>query len=172
MYAKSLKPKLSREAGSLISLEYVKIREKKDSKNLTVNITPRLLETLIRLSTAFAKLRLSETVDLADAQEAIELLNNNLIRKVVKSSTFKKIKVDNDLEEPITLGKSLREEAMSKIRDLIYEWKRNNVEEQYVDFKDLSEAISVSIEDIMPVLTDLSDRGFLHFSEDGIFFLD
>lgn len=172
MYAKSLRPKLSREAGSLISSEYVKIREKKDSKNLIVNITPRLLETLIRLSTAFAKLRLSETVDYEDAAEAIELLNNNLIKKAVKANVNKKIKIDEEDDEPVTLAKSLQEEAMTKIRDLIYQWRTTNSEEQFVDLNDLSSCIGVSVDDILPVVVELSNQGVIHLSGDNIFFLE
>jgi DNA replication licensing factor MCM3 len=37
-------------------------------------VTARQLETLIRLSTASAKARLSKTVDLVDAKKAYELL--------------------------------------------------------------------------------------------------
>lgn len=173
MYAKSLRPKLSKEAGSMISAEYVKIREQKDSKNLIVNITPRLLETLIRLSTAFAKLRLSETVDLEDAKEAIELLNNNLIKKAIKTSNqHKKIKVDIEDDEPVTLAKSLKEEAVEKVRELIYQWRTNNFDEQYVDIHDLSKAIGISADDILPVVLELSNQGIIHLSGDSIFFLE
>ena len=173
MYAKSLKPKLSKEAGSLIATEYVKIRESKNSKNLIVNITPRMLETLIRLSTAFAKLRLSETVELNDAKEAIELLNNNLIKKVVKTSSYKKIKLDNEeTESPVTLAKSLQTEAFEKIRDLIYDWRTSHLEEQFVDINDLSRDIQIPVSNILSVVNELSDQGIIHLSGDHIFFLE
>lgn len=173
VYAKSLRPQLSREAGSLIASEYVKIRESKDSKNLIVNITPRLLETLIRLSTAFAKLRLSEVVEVEDAKEAIELLNNNLIKKVVKTSSHKKIKIENEeAESPITLARSLQTEAFEKIRNLIYEWKTNHCEEQFVDINDLANAIQLSVSDILSVVNELSEQGIIHLSGDHIFFLE
>lgn len=173
MYAKSLKPKLSKEAGSLIATEYVKIRESKNSKNLIVNITPRMLETLIRLSTAFAKLRLSETVELSDAKEAIELLNNNLIKKVVKTSSYKKIKLDNEeTESPVTLAKSLQTEAFEKIRDLIYDWRTSHLEEQFVDINDLSRDIQIPVSNILSVVNELSDQGIIHLSGDHIFFLE
>jgi DNA replication licensing factor MCM3 len=43
------------------------------------------LETLIRLSTAHAKARLSRTVDIEDAQAAIELVQFAYFKKVVLS---------------------------------------------------------------------------------------
>ena len=48
----------------------------------TQPVTARSLETMIRLSTAHAKSRLSKTVDLEDAQAAVELIEFAFFKKV------------------------------------------------------------------------------------------
>lgn len=49
----------------------------------TQPVTARTLETLIRLATAHAKARLSRTVDIEDAQTAIELVQYAIFKRVI-----------------------------------------------------------------------------------------
>jgi DNA replication licensing factor MCM3 len=82
-YAKTrIQPTLSEDAMTAISNEYANMRSKQSKRNLP--ITARTLETLIRLSTASAKVRLSVTVDIIDVEIAIELLNFVLFHDVSK----------------------------------------------------------------------------------------
>ncbi|ELA41199.1 uncharacterized protein VICG_01798 [Vittaforma corneae ATCC 50505] len=178
-YAKSLRPKLSREAANAIAKEYAQIRESKDKKHLMTNITPRMLETLIRLSTAHAKLRLCETVDIDDANAAIELLRNNLIRKVVRKETIKRIKIEetsaSQIEkegEPATLVQRLTDDLRSRIRDAIFNWKVSNPDQETCSLVDLQQAIGFSTEDLSSVLEDLSESKLLHFSDNIVFFFE
>jgi DNA replication licensing factor MCM3 len=73
-YAKKLTPTLTDEAREYMSAEYASLRAKAMETNRTLPVTARQLETLIRVSTAHAKARLSPTVDEADAVKAVELL--------------------------------------------------------------------------------------------------
>ena len=57
---------LTDEAIKYLVAEYAELRQKRD--NRTLPITARLLETMIRLSTAHAKLRLSAKVELSDCK--------------------------------------------------------------------------------------------------------
>eukprot|EP01086_Lenisia_limosa_P004871 TRINITY_DN2073_c0_g1_i1.p1 TRINITY_DN2073_c0_g1~~TRINITY_DN2073_c0_g1_i1.p1 ORF type:complete len:811 (+),score=243.98 TRINITY_DN2073_c0_g1_i1:304-2433(+) len=75
-YAKRVKPALTDAAIDLISDTYASLREREGKK--TLPITARTCETLIRLSTAFAKARLSTKVEKKDAEEASKVLKQAL----------------------------------------------------------------------------------------------
>ena len=65
--ARVLKPVLTREACDIISTEYAKLRAQEtvgSGRAKTQPVTARTLETLIRLSTAHAKARMSKRVEL------------------------------------------------------------------------------------------------------------
>ena len=65
--ARVIKPVLTCEACDVISTEYAKLRAQEvagSGRAKTQPVTARTLETLIRLSTAHAKARMSKTVDL------------------------------------------------------------------------------------------------------------
>lgn len=66
-------PKVSEEAGKALVAGYVAMRRGGASQN-TITATTRQLESLIRLSEALAKMRLSEQVKEEDVKEAIRLM--------------------------------------------------------------------------------------------------
>jgi len=73
-FAKRLEPELSEEATEFIANEYAEMRCRQDERTLPV--TARTLETVIRLATAHAKLRLSHIVEpTADCEIAMEILS-------------------------------------------------------------------------------------------------
>ncbi|KAM8966436.1 maternal DNA replication licensing factor mcm3 isoform 2-T2 [Pelodytes ibericus] len=93
--AKLIKPVLTSEASEYISQEYAKIRSHDQMNNdraRTMPVTARALETMIRLSTAHAKVRMSKTVDSQDAEVALELVQFAYFKKVLTKE--KKIKKD------------------------------------------------------------------------------
>lgn len=169
MYARSLRPKLSREAASLISNEYAKLRQRKNEKSLLVNITPRFLETLIRLSTAYAKLRLSETVDSQDAKDAIELLNCNLTKKAVRKQPAKKIRTE---ENAISLGEELKREAKDKVQDAIWDWRNTHRDETECDIADIAKLLGLSVEDVLPAINDMAALDLVLINDGKLYFMD
>jgi DNA replication licensing factor MCM3 len=76
--ARSFRPILGDEASAYISDKYADLRSFDEARmgnnERTMPVTARQLETLIRLSTAIAKCRLSNAISAEDAQEAYDLL--------------------------------------------------------------------------------------------------
>ncbi|KAJ6080235.1 hypothetical protein N7467_009988 [Penicillium canescens] len=95
-YAKSrVKPVLTKGAADHVIATYSALRndELTGNKRRTSPITPRTLETLIRLSTAHAKARLSSRVDEKDAKHAESILRYAMFKEVVEDERRKRRKV-------------------------------------------------------------------------------
>ncbi|XP_071999895.1 DNA replication licensing factor MCM3 [Engystomops pustulosus] len=101
--AKLFKPTLTEEAASYIAEEYSRLRSQDQMSTdvaRTSPVTARSLETLIRLSTAHAKVRMSKTVQLQDAEAAVELVQYAYFKKVLeKDKKRRKRDEDTDTEE-------------------------------------------------------------------------
>lgn len=100
--AKCVKPVLTEEASDVISEEYSRLRSQEAVESdaaRTQPVTARTLETLIRLSTAHAKARLSKNVEQRDAQAAIELVQFAYFKKVLEKPKRKRQHSDEESEE-------------------------------------------------------------------------
>jgi len=114
--AKCIKPTLTEAACEILADEYANLRSDdfEDGVARTQTVTARALETLIRLSTAHAKARLSKTVDVEDAELAIELVQFAYFKKVLDKGKRRKSQdseSEDDVEEQEDQGTS---EAASK----------------------------------------------------------
>lgn len=101
-YAKQrIKPVLTKKASDYIVNTYSALRNDLISTNQrhTAPITARTLETLIRLSTAHAKVRLSKVIEVKDAKIAEELLRYALLKEVTKKTSSKKHKPNPEEHE-------------------------------------------------------------------------
>ena len=85
---KTVDPQLTEEANEYIIQSWVKLRDlynnEETKKSVCVPITIRTLETLIRLSTAHAKLRLSKYVNIQDSKAAEHLLKFTVLNELNK----------------------------------------------------------------------------------------
>jgi DNA replication licensing factor MCM3 len=94
-YAKSrIKPILTKGAADHIVTVYSGLRndELEGNQRRTSPLTARTLETLIRLSTAHAKARLSNRVEQKDAEQAEKILRYALFKEVVEDERRKRRK--------------------------------------------------------------------------------
>ncbi|KAF5272308.1 hypothetical protein FQR65_LT04966 [Abscondita terminalis] len=92
-FVKIMKPTLTEEASTIIADEYSKLRSEDvmdENVARTQPVTARTLETLIRLSTAHAKARMSLTIDKKDANAAIELVQYAYFKKVLEKEKRKR----------------------------------------------------------------------------------
>uniref|UniRef100_A0A3B4YBZ0 DNA replication licensing factor MCM3 n=1 Tax=Seriola lalandi dorsalis TaxID=1841481 RepID=A0A3B4YBZ0_SERLL len=85
--AKIVTPVLTEEAANHIAEEYSRLRSQEQLAAdiaRTSPVTARTLETMIRLSTAHAKARMSKTVELEDSEVAVELVQFAYFKKVLE----------------------------------------------------------------------------------------
>ncbi|XP_066434137.1 maternal DNA replication licensing factor mcm3-like [Eleutherodactylus coqui] len=107
--AKLVKPVLTHEAADHISQEYAKLRSHDEMNNdraRTMPVTARALETMIRLATAHAKVRMSKTIDRLDAEMALELVQFAYFKKILPKE--KKVEKDLDLSQETPSKEGLR----------------------------------------------------------------
>jgi DNA replication licensing factor MCM3 len=104
-YVKNIvKPTLTKRATDRIINEYTSLRNHKEddpNRKKTAPITARTLETLIRLSTAHAKARLSTTIEDRDAKTAAEVLRYAMFQEVIRVKKTKRRKVTNESDEEL-----------------------------------------------------------------------
>ncbi|XP_040289435.1 maternal DNA replication licensing factor mcm3 [Bufo bufo] len=116
--AKLIKPTLTQEAADYICQEYAKIRSHDEINNdraRTMPVTARALETMIRLATAHAKVRMSKTVDSQDAETALELVQFAYFKKVLPKE--KRVEKDPGLSQETQSQEGIRERRAGKISD-------------------------------------------------------
>uniref|UniRef100_A0A3B5LK93 DNA replication licensing factor MCM3 n=1 Tax=Xiphophorus couchianus TaxID=32473 RepID=A0A3B5LK93_9TELE len=101
--AKIITPVLTEEAANHIAEEYSRLRSQEQlaaDVARTSPVTARTLETLIRLSTAHAKARMSKAVELEDTEVAVELVQFAYFKKVLEKEKKRTRKErDSDSEE-------------------------------------------------------------------------
>lgn len=116
--AKLFKPALTTEAANYIAEEYSRLRSQDQMSTdvaRTSPVTARSLETLIRLSTAHAKVRMSKTVQLQDAEAAVELVQYAYFKKVLeKDKKRRKRDEDTDTEEEAETPASTEQRTRKK----------------------------------------------------------
>ncbi|KAI9816225.1 MAG: MCM DNA helicase complex subunit [Pycnora praestabilis] len=108
-YAKSrIKPILTKGAVDHIVTTYSALRndELEGNQRKTSPMTARTLETLIRLSTAHAKARLSSRVEERDALAAESILRFALFKEVVEDERRKRRKVSRGVPDEASSGES------------------------------------------------------------------
>lgn len=100
--AKELKPRMSKEAADFIAQEYSKLRNldiSQDNVAKTQPVTPRSLETMIRLASSHAKCRMAKVVEVKDAKAALALIHFAYFKKVMKKEKKRRMEKESDEDE-------------------------------------------------------------------------
>ena len=129
---KYVNPEITDLASDLLSDEYIRMRNI-GSAFKTITATPRQLESLIRLSEAHAKMRLSETVERKDVEEAVRLIKVATQQAATDPTTGK---IDMDI---LTSGVSTtRREIQASISQVIKQLLKEDEERARVGVKYLN----------------------------------
>lgn len=175
-YCKTFKPVLSKQASSLIIKHYVEIRKQKNNKSLVVNITPRFIESLIRLSTANAKLRLSNVVEEIDVIEILSLIESNStetnIPKIVNTGRFENKRVDKQVISKQVISKTMNSVTKDEIFDKITVWRENNQDEFFLDLKIFTDQNNIIFDEAENIIKELAANDLLVYDEGKIYFID
>ncbi|KAJ8383580.1 hypothetical protein AAFF_G00219600 [Aldrovandia affinis] len=115
--AKLVKPVLTQEASDHIAEEYAKLRShdqvNSDSAR-TMPVTARALETMIRLSTAHAKARMSKTIDMSDAEAALELMQFAYFKKILEKEKKRKKASEDDMEVEVSQSQDVASQRSTR----------------------------------------------------------
>lgn len=113
-FAKRIYPVMTDEVMAIIEKKYLDIRKTGEAAGSSVPITPRQLEAIIRLSEASARLRLSETVSVEDAERSIRIVEYWMGKVAGEEGRF-----DIDIIQT-GISQSQREQIIA-LRDIISE---------------------------------------------------
>jgi len=159
-YARKLKPRLTKLATNHIKKYYLAMRASGNGINKfkTIAISKRQLQGIIRISEAFAKARLSNTVGVLDAERATELVGYCL-REIAYDKETGTIDVDR-ITTGITAGYRTK---TRKIKELITALEEESIKKR-VNIQDLvekSEAFGIDEEYLEKILKLLRKEGFI-----------
>lgn len=164
---KKIKPEMKKEAAQIIADFYVELRQSKTR----FPVTPRLLDSLIRLSNANARFRKSEFVENEDAKEAILLVNH--CYKMTEKSLLKRMKVEK--YKPIEEIKEIphaSSDSIQHVKDAIMAYRDENPSVSFMALSDLTSKCDLPVSEILSVLTNLDSQDILMFRGETIIFLN
>lgn len=159
-HCKTYKPMLTKEAQEVVIEFYVQLRSK---KNKITKVTPRSLETIIRLSSAHAKLRMSDFVNERDVKIAIDLYNSSL--------NFEDIKVKADTNKKQKTESCSFADLISKVTDSLLIYKEMN-DVPFLTLKELLYHCDVEENDAIEALKHLDSEDIVLFDGTTITFIN
>lgn len=162
---KEINPEITEEAANLLSDEYLKMRNI-GSAFKTITATPRQLESLIRLSEALAKMRLSSEVSRGDVEEAVRLIKVATQQAATDPTTGK---IDMDI---LTSGvSSTRRDIITSISQVIRQLLKEDEERSRhgVQFSHLREEVKLRMMKNNMELHDIDFRNAIRELEDQHF---
>ncbi|KAL0240855.1 hypothetical protein GEMRC1_006091 [Eukaryota sp. GEM-RC1] len=107
------RPEISMDAAALMTEKYLELRSLGSTAN-TVTATPRQLESLIRISEAYAKIRLASFVEDYDVERAF-----NLVQSALKQAATDPRSGLIDLDKILTGQSAYDREALRELQELV-----------------------------------------------------
>ncbi|KAH6570542.1 hypothetical protein BASA50_008269 [Batrachochytrium salamandrivorans] len=165
-YAKqNIDPRITEEAGQALLNFYVSMRKSGSQGGSNVVVfTTRQLESMIRLSEAHARMRLSQTVDRQDVEEANRLVLSALQTAAIDPRTGR---LDLDLVTTgiSAWGRKVHDQKRNALRSLLQETEKASLQwaEAYRLFGDQSDE-KINESEFNSILRDLVDEGYIHVS--------
>jgi DNA replication licensing factor MCM3 len=167
-----IKPELTNEASTLITQKYCELRKSNSQKTLPV--TPRTLESIIRLATAHAKCRMGDEVTVKDVEEVCKILeyalyftddSTNQKKEPLKVTNKKRKREEETIEEDTPIEKKplkddneekkeiVRKELIRLVRE-----SRNDALEVSILLNHLNKIQKISKEELLNILTEIANE--------------
>ena len=164
---KEVHPKLSDGAARDLMNAYVDMRRLGASKRV-ITATPRQLESLIRLSEAHARMRLSPAVEPSDVQEAVRLMKVATQSAATDPTTGT---IDMDL---ITTGRSAQQRTMAQHLAAVMLEKFRHMSKQTLPVAEIQKGIAtdtgmeVGAGELREALLSLERDGYVRFTRPNV----
>ncbi|MEM2885243.1 MAG: LAGLIDADG family homing endonuclease [Thermoproteota archaeon] len=156
-YCKKVKPKLTQEAADRLNDFFLEMRRLSLGGSAPMAITPRQLESLIRLSEARAKVFLRSEVLVEDAEAAIALMKKSLVQAGMDVETGQ-IDVDT-----LMTGKSKStRDKMGKLLDLVAKLEASSGSANLDELEGLAEKEGIDRHDFGRLVSAMLREGLLY----------
>lgn len=163
-HARQITPVITSETQSLIREQYLSLRQAGgDGDHGPVSVTPRMMEALIRLSEASARVRLSEEITKEDAQRAAQIHQRYLESVGIDPETGE---YDADVIETGTSHS--QRDRIQNLKGLI-----NEIEEEYdagapiEEVKETAEVAGMDVDKVEHTIEKLRDEGHAYTPSKG-----
>jgi DNA replicative helicase MCM subunit Mcm2 (Cdc46/Mcm family) len=156
-YCKKVRPKLTQEAADRLNDFFLEMRRLSSGGQAPIAITPRQLESLVRLSEARAKSFLRNEVLVEDAEAAIALMKKSLIQAGMDVETGQ-IDVDT-----LMTGKSKStRDKMGKLLDLVAKLESSYGSANLDELENLAEKEGLDKHDFGRLISAMLREGLLY----------
>ncbi len=160
---KNCNPILSEEAIEKIKRFYIDMRKLGEAQK-SVPITARYLEAIVRLAEASAKVRLSDTVEIQDAERAIRLLQFSLREIGVDPETGQ-----FDIDIIATGTPKSKADKIKTVRRIIKEISAEKGEASHAEVLEEAKAKGINPEDLEELLNTLKREGDIYSPKHGLY---
>jgi len=172
LYAQTkCKPAITDDAAEALVNYYVDMRRMGTSAagNKVITSTPRQLESLVRLAEALAKMKLAETVEVSDVDEAARLVKVALQQSATDPRTGT---IDMDLIQTGVSSslRQMRHKLEQDVRELLSKASGGRLSSSALmqDLKEKLESAAPSVNELWEVLQQMSDGGRLNIRGDQL----